>query len=581
MGSFHAVLALLVAAACDCGAKVQKIDPAVGPMEEALDFGLVAVGDTAVLSLSVSAVTAAELTLAARVEDDGRAFALDATPPALIAGDGSVEVAVRFSPPAVDTYAGTLVITTSDPDPAKATHRVVLSGSGKSPQIAVVPGQLSLDAIACPATARSERCTDQKSVTVENVGEVRLRLDKVEVVPDAAGGRVPAGLALAKLVSTTALEPGEKLEVAVRWKPAVADVPGPEARDFAAKLVVPSNDPAKPRVEVPIAARAQPNQPPAACAQVAKVTKRVYRRNEATGEVTQTTACVPPADYGCAAVPGDACLAAACAPAEAAVRPGMTVTLVAGDACTSDPEGEVLSYAWSISSKPVESRASPSPDLRAETVVELDAVGRYEVALTVRDSLQLAATSKVVLNAVPRDDIAVQLAWQDATGADLDLHLLADEGPETPSHARLFCRQDCFFFNPAPNWFLQAEVGDDPRLLRDDQGTAGQLESTSLVAAPAGSRYRVVVHEYNRGSGPAQVTPKVTVRLEGREFGPFSPVVPLSGTDDAWVAAEIVFPADGSTPSVTASQLHLEPTDDPNPTPAQYTRFQSTLGACE
>lgn len=594
------LLAGIFFAGCDCGTRVQKIDPAVGLVDEVLDFGMVAVGDTVSLSLDVSALTAAELSLTASIEEADAPFAIDGDVPAIVSGNDSVTIRVTFTPPAVETYAATLVIVTNDPDRAKARQRVVLAGTGKSPQLAVTPAQLSLSAIACPASANSPRCSDEASIIVENVGEVRLRLDKVEVIASGAGP-VPAGLGLAKLVNTSSLDPGQTLEVPVRWKPTPAVVPGPAAVDFNAVLSIVNNDPAQLKVEIPIVAHGEPNQAPSACARISKVTRRAY--TVANGQVRQTTACVPPSEYGCVALAdkacqsdaecgggscrsnkcsvSDACLADDCAPAEAPVRPGMTVTLSASTACTVDPEGDLLAYAWSLVSKPDESRARPTPDQKAETSLEIDAVGTYEAGLVVRDSLLLSGSAKIKLNAIPRDDISLQLAWQDAAGVDLDLHLLADAGPSVVSDARLFCVQDCFFFNPSPSWFDVTSPLDDPRLLRDDQGTAAQLESLSLEAAPAGSRYRVVVHEYAKGSGSSAVTPNLTVRLKGTESGPFTPTVPLSGAEDVWVAARIEFPADGSAPTVTALQQHLVPTDDPNPGPGEYTRFQNAVGSCQ
>lgn len=573
-----AALAAVALAGCDCGQKVQKVSAALGDVPEELPFGLVAVGDSFSQTLLLRAVTNVDLHLKATIDGTDAPFHFDTPPPDTIPGNGTVELSLSFSPPAVDTWAATLVIETDDLDKGRGNKRVVLSGSGKSPQLSVTPDHLELSAIACPATAHSDRCVDQKSVTLENVGEVRLTLDKVEIVAKAPGGTVPAGLALARLVSTSALEPGEKLEVPIRWKPSTALVPGPGGADFEALLVVPSNDPKNARVELPLFAHGDPNRPPLACLQVLEVTRRAYAV-DAGGLVHVTTVGVPASDFTCASA------ADQCVPGEVQVRPGMTVKLTsagvdaAGLPCTVDPEGDAISYSWSISARPDESRARPSPDGQPAAAVEIDAVGKYTVNLVVRDSLQLAGAAQLVLNAIPRDDISLQLAWQDASGADLDLHLLVDAGPHVTVPARLFCTQDCFFFNPAPNWLDPTSPLDDPHLLRDDQGTAGQLESLSLVAAPPGSRFRVAVHEYDKGAGPGAITPKVSVRLKGAVFGPFSPTTPLSGTDDVWVAAEIVFPATGA-PTATASQVHLAPTDVPDPDAGHFTRFGGTVGSC-
>ncbi len=545
-------LALLVTAlggaACDCGSSVAVVKPALGELPDELPFGLVAVGDTLSQTIQLRAMTGAELKLVSvRIEESDVPFSLDAAPPEVIEPLGTVELSLTFAPTAVETYSATLLVQTDDPEPTRGTRRILLSGSGKSPQIAVTPERLTLSAIACPPTATSPRCSHTEEVTIENIGEVRLSLDKVQLAAKEGGTLVP-GLALAREVSATTLEPGQTLKVPVRWKPAATLDLGVDG-NFEAELRVASNDPAKPGIVVPIAAHADPNGPPVACAQVLEITRRAYVVNN--GQVTVSTVGVPASEYTCASA------ADQCTPGEIQVRPGMTVKLTSAP-CSEDPEGDTLSYVWSIPTKPTDSRAKASPDALKETAIEIDAVGRYEARLTVRDSLNLAASADLVLNAIPRDDISVQLSWADAPAqsADLDLHLVLTEGPGVAVPGSPFCELDCFWQNPMPAW-MDPGPNDDPRLLLDDQGSKAQLESITLSAAPAGSRYRVFVHDYEHTSGAAGVTPQISIRLKGATFGPFSPGAPLSGpgtrgTGDLWAAAEIVFPADGSAPTATA-----------------------------
>ena len=221
--------------------------------------------------------------------------------------------------------------------------------------------------------------------------------------------------------------------------------------------------------------------------------------------------------------------------------------------CTFDPEGDDVSHQWSVSDRPVQSRARMTPDGAVESTFEVDAVGAYEVTLAVRDRLQLAGLARLEVNAIPRDDLFVQLSWDapESTPVDLDLHLLADAGQRIDgtevtesSAATLFCEQDTFAFNPSPNLFDQASVLDDPRFLRDDQGTAGRLESTSLVVAPPGSEFRVAVHQWE---GDAEAAPSLSIRVKGRSFL-FSPETPLTGKGQVWVGAAIVFPEGDEEP---------------------------------
>ena len=264
-----------------------------------------------------------------------------------------------------------------------------------------------------------------------------------------------------------------------------------------------------------------------------------------------------------------------CVVGEVQLRPGMKVKLSSDG--SRDAEGDVLALSWSLPSKPTESRAAPTRAKTEETDVDVDAVGRYTVQLAVADGLAQTDSASLVLNAVPRDDLAVQLAWQDAAGMDLDLHLMLDDGPGVTTPAKPFCTQDCFFYNPAPAW-MGTGTEDDPFLLRDDQGSSGMLESLSLQTAPTGSRYRVGVHAYSLGSYTA--LPTVALRLRaGEVVQTVTPTTPLAD-GDFWVVATVSFPAVGA-PTITPANSVLKPTDSPVPTASEYSAFSGDVGACE
>jgi len=551
-------------AGCDCGAAVQKVQPSLGPVPDELAFGPVAVGGRRTLMLTLTATTAAELKLAMAVREPVTPFSIEGALPEVIDPKGSVDVAVTFAPAARETYAATLVITTDDADPGRGRREVLLSGTGQDPRIEVTPGALSLSAVACPEGSTAAACSDTAIATLRSVGDVRLEVASV-ALRGVGDGLVPAGLSLARDVVATGLEAGGRLDIALVYRPLRADVT--EAFDGSAELVVASNDPARPSVVVPVAVHARPNAPPVADLRVVEVTKRVYTR--VAGQIRRSTVSVPAAEYTCAD------LSQGCTPGELQLRPGMKVRL--SSAASADPEGDRIVTRWSLPQRPAESRAAPGAPSAVETDVDLDAVGRYEVWLAVVDGLGQSSSASLVLNAIPRDDLAVQLAWQDAPGADLDLHLLLDAGPGVTVPARPFCTQDCFFFNPSPAW-MGTGPEDDPMLLRDDQGAAGQLESLSLAMAPAGSRFRVAVHAYDvTGAAP---TPSVTLRLRGGEtVRTLTAPGPLAG-GDLWVVAIVEFPAVGAA-TVTPAQTVLEPTDSPLPAAGQYSAFAGDVGVCE
>ena len=155
------------------------------------------------------------------------------------------------------------------------------------------------------------------------------------------------------------------------------------------------------------------------------------------------------------------------------------------------------------------------------------------------------------IDAVPDDDLFAQLTWEGApSGIDLDIHLLADSGPGIAGKASLFCIDDCFFYNPAPTWFTPSTGDEIPHLLRDDQGTSGDIESVDLVTAPPNSSYRIAAHYW---SGVGSATPTITVLHKSTVLGTYTLGMPqlLSNAYDTWFAVSVAFDASG-TPTVSA-----------------------------
>lgn len=559
-----ALLSLALAAiACDCDGGIQKVDPALSVDTESLDFGLVGVGDARSQTVRLSALSSADVEITVTFEEPDGPFSLETTAPSFVPGRGEVELSIVLAPGSVDVFVGTLRIESNDP--RQRVHRIALSGEGKSPETKVAPESLSLSAVACPPGAQSARCSDTQSVTVENVGLVDLLLRHVELRGEG-GAAAPANLTL-DAPATARLAPGDSRPIAVRWKPSDSQTPGGQPQDYAATLVLETNDPLHERVEIPVVARAEPNAAPSACIQVLEVTRRVYELDQ-NGRPQTVVRAVPVGEYVDPSRPG-----------ALQVKPNMTVALTSrrldpaeesANPCTVDPEGETLArgltYSWTLTEKPGESRANLSPTAGAQTTFEIDAAGSYEVTFVVTDSLGLTGFQTVRLNAVPNDDLFVQLTWdgEDATAVDLDLHVVVDAGPDVPGPGSLFCEQDVFFYNPSPEWFepwaMQPNKPEnDPRFLRDDQGGKGRLESTTLAVAPGGSRYRVFVHYYDSVlDPPPAVLPKLKVRVRGQEdVVELEASAPLAAPNEVWGGALIEFPEDetgAERPSVTALQ---------------------------
>lgn len=535
---FLVLLFFVTFGACDCETGIQGVSPHLGPSDDSIDFGQVAVGDSAVQTLRLAALTSAdvEITVTLDVNDAG-AFSFPTAAPEVVSGNGFVDVKLSFEPAEATVYAATLDIVSNDPEVGRARRRVLLSGEGKRAELTVSPEALELSAIACPASATSELCSDEGRVVLKNTGLVNLNLGQIEISKKDSGEVVP-NLTLAKAVTTTRLRPGETLEVPVRWKPAPAQAQTDSQDRYEMVLRIPSNNASRPVWDVPIFAHADENEPPKACVNVVGVTRREYEYQ--AGQLKMVTKAVEP-------VLADGVLQ---------VRPGCAVTVSAssdtGIPCTFDPEGEAVASQWSVN-RPEKSRTDMTPKTTVESAFEVDAAGEYEVKLVVSDGLGQTGQATLAVNAEPRDDLFVQLSWETDELVDFDLHLLVDAGPLTLdglttsySQASLFCDQDTFFANPNPNLFDEDKVEDNPRLLRDDQGSAGRLESISLEEVPDGSRFRVAVHYFD---GVGAATPTLSIRLRGASAPISLTGAAMATKNGTWFGAEIDFPA-GAQPEV-------------------------------
>ena len=273
-------------------------------------------------------------------------------------------------------------------------------------------------------------------------------------------------------------------------------------------LLLRTNDPDEPEVRIDLVAVGAPNTPPVACAGVSEI-----RHQNGDREV--------PAD-----------------PAMPTARPADRVFLTAHPepTCSADPEGGALEYAWTLVSKPPVSGArltnaqnGPAPGgAEQPPYFDVDAIGRYEIELVVTDPEGAASMpATLVVDAVPKDDITVELSWRAA--ADLDLHLLAPGGAP-------FCDPlDCFWDIclgtsagvPALDWGpdqnsdgkLDPDTMEntDPILVFDNVGntilpgtTDVRLENIRVPVAPLGT-YRVAVH-YFEDKGVA--TPDFEARVK-------------------------------------------------------------------
>ena len=217
-----------------------------------------------------------------------------------------------------------------------------------------------------------------------------------------------------------------------------------------------------------------------------------------------------------------------------------------GDRST-DPDGSIASYKWTVLERPEDSTAQLAPhEAAANPTFFLDLAGRYVFELQVVDNKGLPScrNALMVIKAIPDEDIHVQLVWDTpadpdqtdegfAAGSDMDIHVLHPLGDwfDLP--------HDCFYGNPNPDWARPANPSDDPSLDRDDTDGAGP-ENINLDNPENNRVYRVGVHYFNdHGYGASFTTLRVFVQGILR-FELANKRMPA--TDYFWDVASIAWP---------------------------------------
>lgn len=215
---------------------------------------------------------------------------------------------------------------------------------------------------------------------------------------------------------------------------------------------------------------------------------------------------------------------------------------------STDPNGTVASYEWTVVSRPANSLARLEPDnTSAEPTFFLDLAGTYVIELVVFDNEGLAScndddTKQIVIEAVPDEDIHVQLVWDAPAvdldqnpdfGTDLDLHYLHPSGHWNRG------TYDIYFRNKTADWGAPGPQ-DDPRLDIDDL-TGAAPENVNHNNPESGRVYQVGVYYYSdNGFGPSYATLRIFIGgIQQYEYRDKF----LAGTGQFWRAAGISWPS--------------------------------------
>lgn len=482
-----AAVALLPLAACQCDEVLQTLAPKIqigDPYDASFsvcqvdfvenctyDFGEVGIGRPKLFSFAIKNPTRVTLNIESITIEGAPSFTLQGEMPTFIdTTEGSV-VTVQYAPE-VEAAEDARLIIISDAENLLPGSNVVIEliAAGKNlggPIITVEPGQCDFGEVGVGQTGTC-------SLSIGNAGNMELSVTDVSFSADTASVFIPGVFPVPSFVG-----PGTSRTISLTGVPTSAAL-------FTGTLLIASNDPARPLVEVPLVL--QGAQSPTAIARVKSINGIA---NSASNPA------VEPLDN----------------------------VVISGDQSvdSSGVTGNIVSYQWTFVSKPSDSSVQLSDPNSMDTgfffnngstVDGLDVAGTFEISLTVTDVNGTTSSNNavVVLNAVPTEGLHIQLTWS-ASSNDMDLHLGRGSNPD-------WCAiDDCYYANCQPGGFFSSNKPDwdgggygpgpgDPTLDIDDLSGFGP-ENTNIQTALNGS-YIVGVDAFSI-SQPTDVSVKIFV----------------------------------------------------------------------
>jgi hypothetical protein len=181
-----------------------------------------------------------------------------------------------------------------------------------------------------------------------------------------------------------------------------------------------------------------------------------------------------------------------------------------------DPSGLPLaSYNWSLIDQPEGSSVSMMGGSAAVVNNFIpDLAGDYTGRLIVTNQDGLTDSCEVVLNAIPAQNLWVEMFWQ-YPDEDMDLHLIA---PGENWQSAKTTDRDCYYGNCTPNawinldWGQPGNTSDDPSLDIDDIPGTGP-ENINIYNPETVGTYTVVVHDYTGSTSDVYGGNEVTVNI--------------------------------------------------------------------
>lgn len=277
------------------------------------------------------------------------------------------------------------------------------------------------------------------------------------------------------------LQPGEEQSFVVKYTPAQ------EGSDTGT-IVIGSNDPLQPELEISLIARGSSGVCPVASA-------GAYIRG--VSQIPRPTLTAAPLQY-----------------------------IVLDGTASSDEDGRIVDYEWEFVRTPpgvapqlTATEQDPTNMDQSKREFRLLTAGVYEVELKVRDNdgfLNCGDPAKVTVVAIPNEKILVELTWTnpsdpdetDNIGSDVDIHF-AKMGPAQWFEAPY----DIFFRNPnngAGNDGNGLWGPESPSLDIDDRDGLGP-ENVQMNDPAACEWYAIGVHYYKQMFGTAYATVRVYI----------------------------------------------------------------------
>lgn len=479
-----AVLALM-ALSCNPDQEIIALQPTLTVSPGAIDFGEVVVDYTLPLTLEVinSGKADLEITDVQVLDTTLPVFSHDGVPTTL-APDDRVVVMVTCTPSTYTTYANTLQITSNDPDFPEYQVPITCTGiKAPTPDIEVEPtlleyGECMVEGETCTCTDAVEPSEiDTQWFTIRNLGDGDLTI--LSMVQEGSGQFTE----FSSNATGVTVSPGnDEFMVVVGYSPLQATGWEGDVGTFT----ITTNDPDEPVTTVNLLGN-----------------------------------CGGDYQYPVAQILTD----------QETYEPLDTVKVDGGS--SYDPNGQSLTYAWSLVDAPTGSTVDFSSVSGRESSLFLDLAGDYTLQLVVRNEDNApSAPARKIVQAIPSEDLRVEMFW-DTANTDMDLHLVQE------GYAFFQEPYDCCYCNPNPDWSDSSDI-DDPRLDLDDR--SGYGPENINIDTPADGEYEVYVHYFNDNTGSTSgtiTTASVKVYLD--KVMEWTGSMPMSH-NDVWHVGTIHWP---------------------------------------